>query len=620
LGGRVPSFPSGFGFVVGLLLSGAALLVWAARSTYASSGTHSVVSYLTLFYVVVVVVALAWCQWWSTRRSVPVGPLTREEQGEREEWKVAFRNVRGFLTAVWFVLALVGCVPAWRAVFQVVRAEPVARFLDFTAPALTLGWTMVMAALITLLLVPVPSLAQARRPRVPLGGVAGLAVGAAIAALVFASTAILPVEATTARAPSPEDAAAPPTRVSGVGWRWRTPGGAGVVTTVAAGGGVAVLSEDAVVLLDTGTGEERWRYRSADERTGDVTASPDGGVLIVAFRAWDHTGQPRTRLVVFDAYTGRIRAEHQDPRRDEGTAVAGPSGQVSATATMYIASGLEEQEGAFEAFHLDSGEAAWRYEPPDGCHVREDFPRPAPEAVVVVMWCAGRNEGAFVYDVLVTGLDPVDGEELWRHEEVRPDGVREMRHEVSPDVGVLTLLWVTGGGEGGVENVYLRTGDGEELARDPEWSDLSLAEEGRGGAPRSLTRDGRLMYQYSGPDDEALRYAWFGFGGTERTASVDYPEWFSPDHAQFADVLVLQHMVVVAYPRASDERPPAPLAATVSAEPWEGAEGVEPARFDVEVDHGGDPMTTGQEWMSLRLAPGAVVLTGRGAQEVVGLQ
>jgi outer membrane protein assembly factor BamB len=602
-------------FSGGLLVCGAAVLLRAAWAACRSGDGHPWSAYTVLALLAVVGAGAALRRF----RSAP-GPVNAVPP-------------RLLLASVGVVVALLS-VPAWTAVIGVVR-EPTARFVDFTAWGLALGTTLVAIALV--LPAPVSDRPRPGRPRdrrwpAPVAGLTGLAAGAGAVAAVFVAVELRPVDATTGQALAPDpaprpgaaDASGVPSGVSGVGWRWEVPDGQAVVDTVVAGGGAAVLHLDGVTLLDTRTGEERWRYRRADAHATDIAAAPDGSALVVAFSAKDHAGGSELRLVALDAATGRVRSEHRSPDVDFRDASPALPESFAVTADTFLVED-EDSDGdgrSFTAFGLDSGERAWRFAAPEGCVLNGWTPYAALRGEVVALAQCGLtaadaedpDRDPLDHGLLLLGLDPADGSELWRHEEAVTALPYWVRAQASGDGGVFALEWQTGDGEGTRENVFVRPGGGV-AARDH--ADLRAIPTWEGGD--TLTGDGFLTGDESRSGDQRYdRYTLRPFEGEERSASVGHVRSFK------AGALALEDQLIVLRSLYREDEPPytnEPL--LVLSQPWGAAEGEEPERLEIDLARDSENfgyLVHAHDHASLYPAPGAVVVARPDALEVVGLQ
>ncbi|RKS05085.1 hypothetical protein DFP74_0676 [Nocardiopsis sp. Huas11] len=591
------STPVSSWFAGGLAVCGSALLIWAASTAHVSGDGHPWAAYAVLLMLAVVALG---------------GLVYRLRWTGRTETTVAPRLVLGVVA----VLVVLLCVPAWTVVLGV-RGETTKGFVDFTAWGLALGPALVAAALALPALVPARSVR--RRWAVPVAGASGLALGAGLAALVFAAVELRPVDATAASALASEDVATTPSAVSGVGWRWDVPEGQDVVDTVVAGGGAAVLHTQGVTLLDTRTGLERWRYRRADARATDIAAAPGGGALVVSFSARDHTGGSALRLVALDADTGRVRSVTRSPDVDFGDTVPTLPETFAVTAGAFLVEG-EGRGGegtSFTAFDLDSGERAWRFDPPEGCVLNGWTPYGVlRDEVVALAQCglsveeAGEPDGEpLAHDVVLIGLDPAGGAELWRHEERVTALPYWVRAHPSDDGGVYAVEWETGGEEAR-ENLFVRPG-GEVVGRD--LADLRDMMTWDGGG--TLTSEGFVT---SGEDGHVDRYTWHTFEGRERVASVDdVPALRVGKLALDDQLLVLRSL------HPTGDLPPEQEPVLVLAQAWDAAGDERSVRLEFSLGRDGDrfgPLLEAHGLRSLHAAPGAVVVARPGAREVVGLQ
>ena len=593
------STPVSSWFAGGLSVCGTAVLLWAATSAYLSGDGHPWAAYAVLLMLAVIIVgALLYRLRWAGKPETTAVP-------------------RLVLAAAVAVLVVLLCVPAWTVVLGV-RGETTTGFVDFTAWGLALGPTLVAVAL------ALPALAPARPPGrrwlAPVAGASGLALGAGLVALVFAMVELRPVDATAATAPAPEDTAATPSAVSGVGWRWDVPEGQDVVDTVVAGGGAAVLHTEGVTLLDTRTGRARWGYGRADARATDIAAAPDGRSLVVSFSARDHTGGSALRLVALDAGTGRVRSVHRSPDVDFGDTVPTLPETFAMTADTYLVEG-EGPGGdgtSFTAFDLDSGERAWRFDPPEGCVLNEWTPYGVLRGeVVALVQCGLSAEDAdepdgesLAHDVVLLGLDPADGAELWRHEERVTAVPYWVRSRASADGGVYALEWEAGDEVGTRGNLFVRPG-GEVVARD--LADLRDMMTWDGGG--TLTSDGFVT---SGEDARFDRYTWHPFAGVERVASVDDVPALRVGKLALDDQLVVLRSL---HPTGDLPREEEPVLVLLPS--WDAGRDEESARLEFSLGRDGDrfgPLLEAHGRRSLYAAPGAVLVARPGAREVVGLR
>lgn len=196
----------------------------------------------------------------------------------------------------------------------------------------------------------------------------GLAIGLVPWWVVAANT-----EASTAAGSGPADWRS--TLDGSVAWRASglpNPANAHYVGTA---GGIAVLDERGVRVLDAASGEQRWSFRRWDV-TGTASGRParsfavseDGRWLAMTYRV----DAPRRRFVddrrdrdrawVFAAVSGRVRADVPVPEDSELLAVTGQRILVS------VPGGDDQPEDGrlLAPVGLD-GEVAWRYRPGGGC-------------------------------------------------------------------------------------------------------------------------------------------------------------------------------------------------------------------------------------------------------------
>lgn len=609
---RMPT-PVSSWFAGGLSVCGSAVLLWAAASAYLSGDGHPWTAYALL----VILAAIA------------VGALVyRLRRAGRPETTVSPRLV----LAVVAVLMVLLCVPAWTVVLGV-RGETTSGFVDFTSWGLALGPTLIAGALALPALLFAPS--PGRRWPAPVAGLSGLVVGAGLIALVFVAVELRPVDATGAPAPASEDAAATPSGVSGVGWRWDVPEGQEVVDTAVAGGGAAVLHTGGVTLLDTRTGRERWRYRRADARATDIMAAPDGSALVVSFSARDHTGGSALRLVALDADTGRVRSAHRSPDVDYRDTFPTLPETFAVTAETYVVGHQHPGDGErfVAAFDLDSGAEAWRFDPPEDCRLNVATPFHAVRGGVVVLAQCGvsaadaddPDHAPLEHGVRLVGLDPADGAELWRHEERVTAVPYWVRSQVPADGGVYALEWETGDGEGTRGNMFVRP-DGEVVARGLADLRGMMAWEGGG----TLTSDGFVTRggvgggagDGDGGEHERFdRYTWRPFQGRERVASVEHAPALRIGTLALDDQLVVLRSV-----HPTGELPYRQESVVVLARAWDVPEDEEDehlVRLEFSLERDGDrfgSLMDARGRTSLYAAPGAVVVARPGVREVVGLQ
>ncbi|GAA3254564.1 outer membrane protein assembly factor BamB family protein [Nonomuraea helvata] len=387
---------------------------------------------------------------------------------------------------------------------------------------------------------------------------AGLAaVAAALAAVSFAG-ATLPVEAVTAGGSARTETAVAAS-VSRLAWRWRVPDGTPARQVAVAGGTALVRIGDGVVALDSRTGRERWHYRRPAARATGFEVAPDGSVMVLIFGQATGAEKTRGRTVVLDARTGEVRAEHAgQPFADTDPASHALIG-VSRDGTMI------GRDPADPARHV------WERPVRKGCHVDRRLAKPYAvlrDVVAVVSDCGEAS--------VVTGLDPADGAELWRHEGGGPGSA-----EIAPSSDLSAVRLRISGPEmdgAGVKDVLLDQRTGKAI-------------NGVTGSETALGYEGGRARPYA--------------GGGARTAST-------PDQGDPSDWrtgrLPLKDGMLVAEVTATGTTS---MRVTAHVMPWDAASGTD-IPFDMDLD--------GREGrFTLLPAAGAVVVAFSPSATIVGL-
>ncbi|MEV0230646.1 PQQ-binding-like beta-propeller repeat protein [Nonomuraea sp. NPDC050786] len=404
---------------------------------------------------------------------------------------------------------------------------------------------------------------------------AGLAAVAAVLAAVSFAGATLPVEAVVAGGSAPAEAAVAAS-VSRLAWRWRVPDGTPARQVAVAGGTALVRIGDGVVALDTRTGRERWHYRRPAARATGFEVAPDGSVMVLTFGQATGAERTRGRTVVLDARTGEVRAEHAgQPFADTDPAAHGLVG-VSRDGTMI------GRDPADPARHV------WERPVRKGCHVDRRLAKPYAvlrDVVAVVADCGD--------ETVVTGLDPADGAELWRH----GGGSGSAEIVPSADLGAVRLRI---SGDAGTKEVLLDQRTGKAI-NDVTGSETALGyESGRAQAYAEGER-GRGQPYAEGESGRGQPYA----RGGARTAST--PDQGDPSGWRAASLPLKDGMLVAEVTATGTTS----MRVTAHVMPWDAAGGTD-IPFDMDLD--------GREGrFTLLPAAGAVVVAFSPSATIVGL-
>lgn len=453
-------------------------------------------------------------------------------------------------------------------------------------------------------------------PRIHHGGpvgALGAAAGALALLLVHGAVTVLPVDATTTEAR--DGFAEVPASVSGIGWTWEAPEGEYVREAAAAGAGLVVRIGDGVVAVDGETGEQLWHYRRPGATTRQLFAAMDGGTVLVTFQDVHGGTGPVARFVALDARTGRVRAE--DVRR------IGAYGEVRRM--DLFDDGYVSYEGESGLVGLDPGSFAqtWRFQSPEECAVPGlDGWAGATDVVALVYECAEPDgQGS---ELVLVGLDPADGSEVWRYE----TGTSRTREEAEDygygvevrtgvDGAAVALRWRTTEDDDH-ETVVLDQADGSVIA-DGVAEDLLWLERGSDTYGRQPNNPfGADGYVTSSQITESpVEFTWHPFDGGEprRTAPVEIGE----DRPYLHPGAALADLLVTTEPVSLTEGPSGELEArvVVRGAPWDGGEPWElGVGFEVH-EHAGS--LSWPDSTPLLRVPGALVVVQQGMTSVVGL-
>lgn len=266
---------------------------------------------------------------------------------------------------------------------------------------------------------------------------------------------------------APEEAPVP-TTVEEHAWVWKSPGGSGIQKILPVPTGAVVHMNDGVAGLDTATGETAWSFRFQERGIrADVALTPDRRrVAVVADEA----------VVLLDTATGTEVGVHE---YEPGPRTIGPTHlAVDAPAGLVVDAGLvsarPQEIGAIDVtltpWTFDGDEGGWHTEV-RACDQGISPPRieggfPVPGGVVLLHGCGepkgsdDPTEDAGVSELVA--LDVHDGEELWRlttgedftveHHENNPGngghfavlGDVAVRQNLAPHRGTLVIDTVAG--------------------------------------------------------------------------------------------------------------------------------------------------------------------------------
>lgn len=442
-------------------------------------------------------------------------------------------------------------------------------------------------------------------------GAAAAGTGALALALVHGAVTVLPVDATTTERRG--DPPPLPDSVSGVGWVWEAPEGDHVRRAATAGEGLVVLIGDGVVALAGETGEELWHHRRPGSVTGQLFTSADGATVMLSFLPG--IGSPRGALfVALDAHTGRVRAQDTLPVN-----VARRAPRVDLFDDGHVA---HAASGAMTGLDPESLARTWRFQAPEECRV-EGASSSAGGRDVVATFYECVEPGGEGSEVVVLGLDPADGSEVWRHElstsrtyeEVHGDH-DEVALRTGTDGEVMALYWKS------FENraqgsVVLDQADGTVVAEGIE-EVLPRLDRGRDieGRQPNAAFDARGYLTATSLIEPVVEYTWHPFDGGEpqRTAPIEARE----DEFAFEQGVALTDMLVTSQLLVSEDRDSniGPAHLTIHGAPWDGGE---PWELEVEFEAVSDLIRIWPESTPLLRVPGALAIVHGGTTSVVGL-
>lgn len=165
---------------------------------------------------------------------------------------------------------------------------------------------------------------------------------------------------------------------------------------LATSGGVAIVGDPRVRMLDPVTGDERWSFRRSDLRIDPTTGgaytaiSQDGRWLAVSFTPAGRrdlalaSGRDPHRFLVFDTLSGQLRAEPSWPERLAGV-LAVTSDAVVVLREIDPGRGAQRSQLLELVALTDSGGVAWRRELPEGC--RPERVEPVASELLVLYAC-----------------------------------------------------------------------------------------------------------------------------------------------------------------------------------------------------------------------------------------
>ncbi|MFB8765455.1 hypothetical protein [Nocardiopsis alba] len=193
-----------------------------------------------------------------------------------------------------------------------------------------------------------------------------------------------------------------PSTVSEVSWIWEAPEDSRVEWVLPTSHGAVVHLGDGAIGLDTGSGEELWRYR-IDTSVADVALTPDGSRTVVSAYGW---------AAVLDTDTGeeeyvfRYNPEENPGWRDDELKID--------TAGVVTDLGLVTTSGNGSSISLtpwNEEETGWTTEP-SICATGSGEPKihqgiATSERLTLIGSCTNSHH-------VLIGLDPKTGEELWR--------------------------------------------------------------------------------------------------------------------------------------------------------------------------------------------------------------
>ena len=233
-----------------------------------------------------------------------------------------------------------------------------------------------------------------------------------------------------------------PGAVSGVSWTWQPGDGIRVVSIAPFESGVLVVLNDGVVALDSGSGEEHWRYRTPGEDASVRIDQNDGNVLVHQ----ELTESATNRIVTLSGADGTITdlAEYPAVEGSEvGDRFHDPSVNLVAAAGRFLSSGESARTDLLTAHSTRTGEASWGLRSPDECLSEDDDGSAvrswavAEDQLVVPFQCADDAIEGDAWDsrdllnrVEVNGYSLSEGEISWTHT------VENRPRVILPDVSV----------------------------------------------------------------------------------------------------------------------------------------------------------------------------------------
>lgn len=269
------------------------------------------------------------------------------------------------------------------------------------------------------------NLAAVRRARLvggPAGGVGGVVV---VAGALLVGPGLVTTEDTGTADPLALGGQ-PPTAGGGEPtWELTLPAGSSSTIT-ATPGGLVIGEVRGVRVVDPRDGAERWHWRDEAYRLVTAAVTDGGGTVVLAL---DYEGEQagRDRVVALATATGEVRWDRQDDDLVAAmtTAAIAPEEGDWFVVPEQVAppEGQPPEQAAQAPVRLrvvgsDDGRTRWEATERDGCRfvsVNGD----APGVVVAGQECTG--DGGAPGGCLVTGLDPVTGDERWSWPPDGPD-------------------------------------------------------------------------------------------------------------------------------------------------------------------------------------------------------
>lgn len=203
------------------------------------------------------------------------------------------------------------------------------------------------------------------------------------------------------------------------------------------------LHQDVVVCLEAKTGKTIWEYKYdapfSEKMVADYGHGPHSTPLIVDDRLF--TVGPMAKLHCFDRKSGRVLWYH-DLREELGAAPMQRGYGASPFAykdKIILPAGGEGRGHGVVAFNQKDGSIAWK---------NQSFG--ATYATPIMIKQGGRDQLVVFSDKGLSGLDPANGDELWKHE--HPGGAN-ISTPVAGEDGIVFVSAAYGGGSRGIKLV-----------------------------------------------------------------------------------------------------------------------------------------------------------------------